>query len=91
MLATEEADQKLKMITIENGMQPFEDSNSKIADSVGCTANVALLVNKTLYVANAGDSRCALSRGGTIVELSFDHKPENPIELERIIASGAKV
>jgi len=58
---------------------------------VGCTANVALLVGKTLYVANAGDSRAALSRKGELIELSFDHKPENPTEYERIIASGAKV
>jgi serine/threonine protein phosphatase PrpC len=54
-------------------MQPFE--NSKVADSVGCTANVSLLVGKKLYVANAGDSRAVLSRNGEIVELSFDHKP----------------
>ena len=42
MLATEEADQKLKMITIENGLQPFEDSNSKIADQE-VTATVAII------------------------------------------------
>lgn len=57
-------------------MQPFQ--NSKIVDSVGCTANVVLLVNQTIYVANAGDSRSALSRNGKIIELSFDHKPEDP-------------
>ena len=55
----------MKNISIENGLQPFE--NSKVADSVGCTANVALLVDKVLYVANAGDSRCALSRKGKIL------------------------
>ena len=38
-----------------------------MADSVGCTANVVLLVNKTLYIANAGDSRSALSRLGSII------------------------
>jgi serine/threonine protein phosphatase PrpC len=70
-------------------MEPFE--NSKVSDSVGCTANVCLLVGKTLYVANAGDSRAALSRMGSIIELSYDHKPENPIELERIVSSGHKV
>ena len=79
----------LRNITIENGLQPFE--NSKVADSVGCTANVILMVDKTLYIANAGDSRAALSRKGEIIELSYDHKPENPIEYERIVSSGAKV
>lgn len=56
-------------------MQPFDGEHSKVADSVGCTANVALLVGKNLYVANAGDSRAALSRGGSLIELSYDHKP----------------
>jgi serine/threonine protein phosphatase PrpC len=79
----------LRNLTIENGLQPFE--NSKVADSVGCTANVCLLVGKTIYVANAGDSRAALSRKGEILELSEDHKPENPLELERIVSSGSKV
>lgn len=89
MLGSEHGEELLKNITIENGLQPFE--NSKVADSVGCTANVCLLVGKKLYVANAGDSRAALSRSGSLIELSYDHKPENPLELERIVASGYKV
>jgi serine/threonine protein phosphatase PrpC len=77
LLGSEHGEEKLKSISAEKGMQPFE--NSKVAESVGCTANVALMVGKRLYVANAGDSRAALSRGGSIIELSFDHKPENPL------------
>ena len=73
MLDCEEGEKALRAITIENGLQPFEDG--KVADSVGCTANVLLLINKTVYVANAGDSRSALSRNGKIIELSIDHKP----------------
>ena len=46
-----------------------------MADSVGCTANVVLLVDNVVYVANAGDSRAVLSRNGKIIELSKDHKP----------------
>lgn len=32
----------------------------------GCTAVVALLRGKELYVANAGDSRCVVCRNGII-------------------------
>ena len=72
-LGSEHGEEILKNTTIEHGLQPFE--NSRVADSVGCTANVILLVGKTLYVANAGDSRAALSRLGSLIELSYDHKP----------------
>lgn len=57
----------------------------------GCTAVVALLKGSDLYVANAGDSRCVLCRDGNAVELSFDHKPEDQPEMDRIIKAGGKV
>lgn len=44
-----------------------------------------------LYVANAGDSRAVLCRGGAAVELSEDHKPEDPSERARIQAAGGTV
>lgn len=42
-------------------------------------------------MANAGDSRCVLSRAGKAVELSFDHKPEDDSEKSRIEKAGGKV
>lgn len=58
----------------------------------GCTAIVACLNGTTLHVANAGDSRAVLCRqGGAAAELSVDHKPELPSELERITAAGGWV
>ena len=45
-----------------------------ITDNCGTTAVVALLAGTRLYVANAGDSRCVLSRGGSAIDLSNDHK-----------------
>lgn len=42
----------------------------------GCTAIVALAVGTSLYVANAGDSRGVLCRGGLAYALSEDHKPQ---------------
>jgi len=48
-------------------------------DSIGCTSNVLYIdfEAKKIYVANAGDSRCAMGKNGKAVEMSIDHKPEN--------------
>ena len=64
-------------------LQPGSDS--------GCTAVVALLRGNTLYVANAGDSRCVLSRQGRAIPLSADHKPEDEPEKARIERAGGVV
>ena len=61
-------------------------------DSIGCTANVILIEDmKKLYIANAGDSRCVLGRGGKAVPLSFDHKPDNEEEKRRIEHAGSTI
>eukprot|EP00249_Psilotum_nudum_P020894 c27886_g1_i5 orf=1148-2221(+) len=54
----------------------------------GSTAVVALLRNAEIVVANAGDSRCVLSRKGKAYDLSQDHKPELQNEKERILEAG---
>lgn len=61
-------------------------------DSIGCTANVIYIDDmKKLYIANAGDSRCVLARGGKAFPLSFDHKPENEEERARIEKAGSTI
>ncbi len=52
---------------------------------------VGLLRGDKLYVANAGDSRCVVCRDGKAVEMSFDHKPEDQPEMERIKKAGGRV
>lgn len=59
--------------------------------SSGCTAVVALLSGRDLYVANAGDSRCVVCRDGKALDMSLDHKPEDKEELERIRKAGGRV
>jgi len=46
---------------------------------------------RRVVVANCGDSRAVLCRGGKAVELSEDHKPENPGEEARIRRAGGHV
>ena len=57
----------------------------------GCTAVIALIKDNLLYVANAGDSRCVLSRGGEAIEMSHDHKRTSEIEYNRIKKAGGRV
>ena len=58
----------------------------------GCTSVVAVLVGNTVTVANAGDSRAVLCRAGGVTEaLSFDHKPLQDRERNRIAAAGGFV
>ncbi|KAH9323118.1 hypothetical protein KI387_017757, partial [Taxus chinensis] len=54
----------------------------------GSTACVAVIQNNKLIVANAGDSRCVLSRKGQAYNLSRDHKPDLENEKERILQAG---
>jgi serine/threonine protein phosphatase PrpC len=41
----------------------------------GSTATVLLVTDEHLYCANAGDARTVLSKAGSAVEMSLDHKP----------------
>ncbi|KAI7996387.1 putative protein phosphatase 2C 11 [Camellia lanceoleosa] len=54
----------------------------------GCTACVAIIRNNQLIVANAGDSRCVISRKGQAYNLSSDHQPDLEGERERIVKAG---
>eukprot|EP00397_Hematodinium_sp_SG-2012_P010724 GEMP01010848.1.p1 GENE.GEMP01010848.1~~GEMP01010848.1.p1 ORF type:complete len:400 (-),score=88.32 GEMP01010848.1:1914-3113(-) len=65
-----------------------------VADNVGCTAVSCVIFPEPIsrvYVANAGDSRCIMSRVGKAFALSFDHKPDQEVERKRIEAAGGWV
>lgn len=57
----------------------------------GATAVVAVVVGKTLMVANAGDSRAVMCRDGGAFPLSYDHKPQQEEEMNRIRKAGGFV
>ena len=58
----------------------------------GCTACVCLVTKDTIYCANSGDSRAIIGlKNGKLIELSYDHKPENDGEMARIKAGGGFV
>lgn len=58
----------------------------------GSTAITALIIDSTLYVANAGDCRCVLGKtDGTALDLSKDHVATDSVERARIAARGGFV
>lgn len=59
----------------------------------GCTAVVVLVTPTLIICANAGDSRAIMSQvdANDPIELSKDHKPDNPDETARILNNGGHV
>jgi len=60
-------------------------------DQSGSTSVMTLLSKEHIICANTGDSRAVLCRAGEAVALSYDHKPYNPVEKERIENAGSHV
>lgn len=70
---------------------PEKGEDGYVGPSAGCTAVCAVVRNGVLYVANAGDSRCVLSRGGRAIAMTQDHKPMDTEEYARIMKAGGFV
>ncbi|EFJ23931.1 hypothetical protein SELMODRAFT_174627 [Selaginella moellendorffii] len=63
----------------------------QIPETVGSTAVVAVVGCSQIVVANCGDCRAVLSRGGRAIPLTVDHKPSRPDEFARVEAAGGQV
>jgi serine/threonine protein phosphatase PrpC len=97
-----ELEMYLKCITdpktaIENSFMntdaKWEIEKSKIPhvrDS-GSTANICIFHPDKYICSNIGDTRCILVRENKVIPLSFDHKPNLPIEKNRIKEAGSFV
>ncbi len=57
----------------------------------GCTAIAVLIRGDQMWVANAGDCRAVLARGGSAVAASRDHNADDEAERARVVAAGALV
>jgi serine/threonine protein phosphatase PrpC len=76
---------------VEGEDQPSMDDRTNATEAKSQTANAPTIV-RTLITANVGDSRAVLARGGTtVLELSRDHKPDDPVERSRIHRRGGTV
>ncbi|CAI0434857.1 unnamed protein product [Linum tenue] len=68
----------------------FADDSS-LDISSGTTALTALMLGRTLIIANAGDCRAVLGRRGRAIEMSKDHKPNSTSERLRIEKLGGVI
>ena len=60
-------------------------------DRSGSTAVCALVTPDTIYLANCGDSRGLIISKESVAVATYDHKPVNPKEKERIQNAGGSV
>lgn len=67
------------------------DEESLRTEQSGSTAITIIIKDKTLYCANIGDSRAIGSVNNSLEKLSWDHKPNNVEEYERITDAGGWV
>ena len=69
------------------------NEKKEIIDRSGSCAVIILIVDKKIYVANLGDSRCLLSmeNGKKLIEVTKDHKPNSPNEVKRIKRNGGNI
>ncbi|KAK3000658.1 hypothetical protein RJ639_020752, partial [Escallonia herrerae] len=68
----------------------LKSENNQHRDA-GSTASTAILVGDRLLVANVGDSRAVICRGGSAFAVSRDHKPDQTDERQRIEDAGGFV
>tara|TARA_Y100001954_G_C15752063_1_gene574233 strand:+ start:155 stop:1492 length:1338 start_codon:yes stop_codon:yes gene_type:complete len=83
-------DNKLKM-AITKSILKVDKTIYKENIPSGTTANICIIFGNKLFTVNVGDSRAVLSRNGKAIPLSFDHKPNNKKEMERINNSNGFV
>ena len=70
------------------------DPNTKILfDKSGSCALIILIIDRLLYSINLGDSRALYSYGSGkyLLQITRDHKPNDPVEKSRIEKCGASV
>lgn len=71
--------------------QDMQHDPNVAMDSSGSTVIAVLIKDGKVFCANAGDSRCVCSTAGVAVALSYDHKPEDDVERQRIRTAGGFV
>ena len=62
-----------------------------VANEMGTTANIMLIKNGVIYIANVGDSLSVMYKNKKAYNLNREHQLIIPSEKERVLKSGAKI
>ena len=62
-----------------------------VASEMGTTANIMLIKNSTIYIANVGDSLSVMYKHKKAYNLNKEHQTIIESEKERVLKSGAKI
>lgn len=66
-----------------------ETSGKKGIRRAGCAAVTCFVTPRHVIVANAGDSRCILTRDGSVFQMNIEHSPQDPREAKRVYEAGS--
>ncbi|XP_076905490.1 putative protein phosphatase 2C 2 isoform X2 [Bidens hawaiensis] len=86
---TDEVEVSLRKAFLSADLALAEEAT--VSTSSGTTALIALLLGRSLVVANAGDCRAVLCRKGKAINMSQDHRPTHPSERKRVEELGGFV
>lgn len=84
-------DDKKIEISLKNSSLKSDIYEELIAKDMGTTANILLIKNNYLYLANVGDSMAVIFKNGIATRLNQEHKTTLPSEYTRISKSGARI
>ena len=82
-------------LAFERTTRDLYGSGIDITFSGATTVSVLILENE-IWCSNIGDSRGIIGRvldkdNMQVIELSNDHKPDNPLEFKRVMEKGGRV
>ena len=71
----------------------IDPETGKLSDKSGSCSISALIMNEYCFITNLGDSRALYSfdQGNKLFQITRDHKPDDPIEKDRIEKAGGKI
>ena len=85
-------EEKLPQLDLVKNKSTKSFSSEKfVANDMGTTANIMLIKNGVIYIANVGDSLSVMYKNKKAYNLNREHQIIIPSERERVLKSGAKI